>query len=187
MVHRLAVFLDYENALRTGRDVFRPGAAPWTVAPDPVRLSQRIMRTRPDDPPVELARVNVYRGRPDPRKERLSASTSDRQKANWERDDRVRVTRRPLTYRQWPDHPPVEKGIDVKLAVDLIHAAIQGNYDVLIIFSSDTDLVPAVELASETGAHVETATWLGANLLPCQKGCHLLSREDWLAAIRDWS
>ncbi len=187
MADQLAVFLDYENALRTGRDMFKPGAQPWTCAPDPVRLSQRVMRKRPDDPPVELAQVNVYRGRPDPRKERQATSTSDRQKASWERDNRVNVTRRPLTYRQWPDHPPVEKGIDVKLAVDLIHAVIQGTYDVLIIFSSDTDLVPAVELANEIGAQVETSTWLGANLLPCKQGCHLLGREDWKATVRDWS
>lgn len=147
------------------------------------------MRKRPDGegPSVELAQVNVYRGHPDPRKEQRAASTSDRQKASWERDNRVRVIRRSLTYRRWPDQPPVEKGIDVKLAVDLIHTAIQGSYDVLIIFSSDTDLIPAVELANEIGAHVETATWHGANLLPCKHGSHLLSREDWRAIVRDWS
>lgn len=37
-----------------------------------------------------------------------------------------------------------EKGIDVKLAIDLIMEAIDGKYDTAILVSSDTDLVPAV-------------------------------------------
>lgn len=39
-----------------------------------------------------------------------------------------------------------EKGIDVKLAVDLIVGAVDGKYDTAIIVSSDTDLVPAMDL-----------------------------------------
>lgn len=91
-----------------------------------------------------------------------------------------------LTYRRWPDLPPVEKGIDVKLAIDLVHAAIVGSYDVLMVFSSDTDLEPAVELAEEIGARVETATWMGANPVACKRGCHRLRREDWKATVREW-
>lgn len=38
-----------------------------------------------------------------------------------------------------------EKGIDVKIAVDLIVGAHENKYDTAIIVSSDTDLVPAVD------------------------------------------
>jgi len=38
-----------------------------------------------------------------------------------------------------------EKGIDVKLATDLIICAIDNQYDIAILISSDTDLVPAVD------------------------------------------
>ncbi len=38
-----------------------------------------------------------------------------------------------------------EKGIDVKLAIDLIVGAIDGKYDVAIVVSSDADLVPAID------------------------------------------
>ena len=38
-----------------------------------------------------------------------------------------------------------EKGIDVKLATDLIAGAIDKKYDTAIIVSSDTDLVPAID------------------------------------------
>ena len=38
-----------------------------------------------------------------------------------------------------------EKGIDVKIAVDLIAGAVNNLYDTAILISSDTDLVPAIE------------------------------------------
>lgn len=38
-----------------------------------------------------------------------------------------------------------EKGIDVKIAVDLIAGAIDKKYDAAIIVSSDADLVPAID------------------------------------------
>lgn len=39
-----------------------------------------------------------------------------------------------------------EKGIDVKIATDLIIAAMDNQYDVAIIVSSDTDLIPAIDI-----------------------------------------
>ena len=39
-----------------------------------------------------------------------------------------------------------EKGVDVKLAIDLVIEAIDGRYDTAILVSSDTDIVPAVDL-----------------------------------------
>jgi uncharacterized LabA/DUF88 family protein len=38
-----------------------------------------------------------------------------------------------------------EKGIDVKLATDLVVGAVDDKYDVAIVVSSDTDLVPAID------------------------------------------
>lgn len=38
-----------------------------------------------------------------------------------------------------------EKGIDVKLAVDLIVGAVDNKYDTIIIISSDTDIIPAID------------------------------------------
>jgi len=39
-----------------------------------------------------------------------------------------------------------EKGIDVKISVDLIMGALDNKYDTAILVSSDTDLVPALDL-----------------------------------------
>lgn len=38
-----------------------------------------------------------------------------------------------------------EKGVDVKLSVDLVIGAVDNLYDVAIVISSDTDLIPAIQ------------------------------------------
>lgn len=38
-----------------------------------------------------------------------------------------------------------EKGIDVKLATDLIVGAVDNQYDTAILISSDSDLIPAID------------------------------------------
>ena len=40
--------------------------------------------------------------------------------------------------------PAQEKGIDVALAIDFVRLAITGAYDVGVMMSTDTDLVPAL-------------------------------------------
>ena len=39
-----------------------------------------------------------------------------------------------------------EKGIDVKLATDLLIGAIDNRYDVAVVVSSDSDLIPAIDV-----------------------------------------
>jgi len=48
-----------------------------------------------------------------------------------------------------------EKGVDVKLAVDILDMAYQNKYDTAIIVSSDTDLIPGIERAKELGKKIE--------------------------------
>ncbi len=38
-----------------------------------------------------------------------------------------------------------EKGVDVKIAIDMLIGAYEKRYDVAIIISSDTDLIPAIK------------------------------------------
>ena len=42
-----------------------------------------------------------------------------------------------------------EKGVDVKMAIDMITGAIKNEYDIAIIFSGDADFIPAMELIKE--------------------------------------
>lgn len=48
-----------------------------------------------------------------------------------------------------------EKGIDVKIATDLIVGAVDDQYDVAILVSSDTDLIPAIDWVRSRGKKVE--------------------------------
>jgi len=46
---------------------------------------------------------------------------------------------------QHPDKSFHEKGVDVRIAVEMIRFAREDKYDIAYLLSSDTDLVPAVE------------------------------------------
>lgn len=48
-----------------------------------------------------------------------------------------------------------EKGVDVKLAVDLLVGAYDNLYDVAVVLSSDTDLIPAIKKVKHLGKEVE--------------------------------
>lgn len=69
------------------------------------------------------------------------------------RMERIRIDDRVKDYKKLLDigmneifyERSREKGIDVKLAIDLIVACVDDKYDTAIIVSSDTDLVPAVQ------------------------------------------
>lgn len=81
--------------------------------------------------------------------------------AAWSRSGIVETITRTLQYSaHWPSVKPVEKGIDVSLALDFALMAYRGEYDVGILMSTDTDLVPALEAVAQLGsARVEVAAW----------------------------
>jgi len=48
-----------------------------------------------------------------------------------------------------------EKGVDVRIAVDLLVGAYEDLWDTAIILSSDTDLLPAIFKAKQLGKNIE--------------------------------
>jgi uncharacterized LabA/DUF88 family protein len=185
MAAHVALYLDFENVHRVGHGLYARGRERYTCVPEPSLIADLIAARRPQD--TEIKVIRVYRGLPNSRLEPEAASSNAQQANQWERrDPRVRMIRRPLAYRGWPDHPPVEKGIDVQIAVDMIQAAMGKVFAALILFSSDTDLLPVVELAGSVGTPVEVACWDGAKPL---QGCavHHLSAADWHKVTRDWT
>ncbi|HXH59656.1 NYN domain-containing protein [Iamia sp.] len=90
-----------------------------------------------------------------------------RQVGIWSQQALVTPTHRPLNYRE--THRPREKGIDVALAIDFVRCAIEDDYDVGIMFSGDTDLLPALEMVIDKKgpASCEVAAWA-----PAQGGRH---------------
>jgi len=48
-----------------------------------------------------------------------------------------------------------EKGVDVRMAVDMVVGAYENNFDTVILISSDTDLIPAVEKVMKKRKRIE--------------------------------
>lgn len=161
MRDRVGVFLDYQNLHLGAWHRFLPGAdRAESALVHPVKLAELLVARRLRD--SELAMVGVYRGRPLPQHQPTMTAANDAQTETWGRDARVRVVRRDLQYRGWPTLPPVEKGIDVALAVDLVRSAMLDLYDAVIVFSADTDLLPALEVTfRDTDTRLEVACWQG--------------------------
>jgi uncharacterized LabA/DUF88 family protein len=49
-------------------------------------------------------------------------------------------------------HSVEEKGLDTRLAVDMI--ALEGGYDVAVVVSGDADSIPSIDLMKRRGKHV---------------------------------
>lgn len=154
---------------------------------DPLALGRLLVARRPW--PSELSEVRVYRGVPDATLDPRTNAAHLRQVDAWSRSPRVRVLSRPLRYpRGWPAVRAQEKGVDVALAVDFVRLAVERAFDVGILMSTDTDLVPALEAAVAIGVHVEVAAWAGPSsnrrlsLAGNHPWCHHLHRDDYLAA-----
>ncbi|GAB3109638.1 hypothetical protein GCM10027055_07960 [Janibacter alkaliphilus] len=186
---RVGVFFDYQNVHGWARRCFLDNAAdPADGHIHPLAAAQLLVRRRKFAGALE--RACVYRGRPNPSKQEGAARANDRQASEWGRSPLIQLTRRNLAYpRGWPGIPPAEKGIDVAIAVDMLRMAIADEIDVAILFSSDNDLLPALEAVRDhTDCHVEVAAWTGSNRLRFDGTqtpyCHYLGQSDF-ESVRD--
>ena len=95
-----------------------------------------------------LEQVRVYTGVPTPAKDKVGNAATQRRIAAWvaEKPDKVEVFPRPLKY---PPPRGEEKGVDVELAIDFVRLALDDEYDVAVLASCDTDLVPALKLVAD--------------------------------------
>jgi uncharacterized LabA/DUF88 family protein len=190
-VDRVTVFVDYQNVYATARALFHHETDPpqdghiWPVALGELIVARRTRQSI-------LHELRVYRGLPDSTKQPSLYAVNDRQNAAWSGDSRVVTFRRPLRYLpDWPQSKPLEKGIDVALAVDLVRLASQAADDVAVVFSRGTDLRPALEAVRDirtTRVHLEVASWKGSGRLRFSNTnlpwCHVLDRDDYLH-VRD--
>lgn len=185
---RVAVFIDYMNAYKgsrqaAGADRSSPGTVgqfdPWSLAKLlAARREERLGRSQ------LIIRAGVYLGMPAPWRDRIKASGASRQVSRWKSAAAkagvpLRVETRPLYYRQGKAH---EKGIDEMLCVDLAVGACLGEFDAAVVFSGDTDVLPAVERARDFGVACDSASWTGgARRLqpPYVEHEYRLSREDY--------
>jgi len=167
---QIAVLLDWQNVYNGAREAFDLHALghiagnvdPWQLAGWLARASDATRQPR------VLSRVRVYRGMPDQARDERTYRAFRAQTAAWERagGGRLQVCSKLLRYppQSARGERPTEKGIDVWLAVDLVGHALRRDVDRVVVFSTDTDLVPALEMAvAERGAEfVEVAAWVGS-------------------------
>ena len=161
MVLRVSLFIDFQNAYRGARTAFHEEQGPSSYGQiSPRSLGDLLAASRlpgsPSDDRV-LQAVRVYRGMP--RLDDRAYLPAQRQHELWEQSGAV-VTTRPVAG---PPGRTREKGIDVELALDFFAGALDGDFDVGIIFSADADILPAFEKVLDPsrglGVAVELATW----------------------------
>lgn len=166
---RLALFIDYQNAYRGARRALGVDEQDSHVHGqfDPLKLARLIAQRQPSFSGArlrQLEQVSVYRGLPGASQDPVGYGAMRKQTAAWRArspigsSPRLDIELRALDYSLGR---PREKGIDVLLALDLALGASNGDFDVVVLLSGDSDLLPALERASSFGVTCETAAWQG--------------------------
>ena len=194
MADRVALFIDAQNVLQGARRCFHAGdTGHYTDGQTaPMALGNLICDRAPPGFARSLSEVRVYTGRPDSSKEPETYGAHMRQCEAWERAGAAVVTRGLRYPRNWPEARAGQKGVDVQIAIDFIAGAIDRRYDVGVIFSTDSDLRPALEFFAERFdryPRAETAAWRGPGANRALRAgnatwVHYLNYDDYLA-VRD--
>ena len=187
---RLVLFIDAQNTSRGARDsFFRSGGPSVNGQINPMKLG-RLLESRggPGGTKCELTEVRVYTGRPDPREAPETYSAHMKQCSKWQLDGAMVIPRQLRHPRNWPEQRAKEKGIDVALSIDFVAMAVDGDYDVGVIMSTDTDMLPALEFTIKRYAgvrYVAVAAWRSTNSTRrlstpgYNLWCHLLRQADY--------
>jgi uncharacterized LabA/DUF88 family protein len=142
---RTVLFVDSQNMYMSAREAFG-----WTGEAGrfgnfrPYGLGRIMVR----DPRRRLTQVRIYTGVPTPNKNPVGNAATQRRIAMWvaEKPEIVQVFPRPLRY---PPPQGREKGVDVELAVDLVRLAMDDEFDVAVLASTDSDLKPPLEFVAK--------------------------------------
>lgn len=185
---RVILFVDYQNVYRCARDAYEATGAPSSFGQVlPLRIGQLICseKFRGAGEGRVLAGVRVYCGRPSQAHDAKGYAAHRRQSAAWEKLG-ITVVTRTLRYLGGVVQ---EKGIDVSLAIDFVSMAVDKKFDVGVIFSTDTDLIPALEFVvdrPEMGVVAEVAAWAEHQNSPLGVSgsrirCHRLTKLEYRA------
>jgi hypothetical protein len=161
---QVVVFIDWQNLYKGARDAFHQGQGSRLLGNvQPVRLAQRLVQLSPGRR-RELRGVRIYRGQPDPTRDPRGFAANRRQQDAWQ-----------------------------ALAVDFVMLAVVRVYDVGILVSTDTDLVPALEavvgLGGNRGPRAEVAAWTSSRAAPrlrvtqARLWCHYLRVDDYRGMV----
>jgi hypothetical protein len=188
---RVAVFIDWQNVYMAARRAFSLERMPAGRGNfSPYRLGCLLAAAQGRGRAAELVRVEVHRGLPSQDYDRVGYVANQRQASAWRAESQVVIPKlRPMRYRKKGNQPPIEKGVDVALAVSAIEATLTARCDVAIVFSHDSDLLPVPEsIARAVGPdRVETASWasrsFGLRLRPRAPVAHLAITQQIFEAV----
>ena len=164
---RTVVFFDGQNLYHGVRNAWAPkphvsGSPYGYPSYDVEKLALALVARVPER---TLTQIRFYTGVPSPRQGPEEAFWH----RFWNNKLRYLAARGVCVYRGRVNPGGQEKGVDVSLAIDLIHLTYEQRYDVAIIVSQDWDFGPAVRLAKEIAKnqgrllHFESAFVVGPN------------------------
>ena len=196
---KVILFVDDKNFYHGARRAFFPSDSPHYYGQiNPIELGKLISARSLPTHTRQLHQVRVYTGAPEATKDPKTFSAHTKQRIFW-KSIGAEVISRTLRYPEdWPSSKAEQKGVDVALAVDFVAFAIDGEYDVGVIASTDSDLKPALEYVwskCHGKCHIEVATWNNPlkrsrlSISGCNVWCHWLERADFdsIADLTDYN
>lgn len=208
----IVVFMDWQNIYKRARSAFYTADDPdfvhGQVWPHKVAHILADRHNQMSGSQLSISDIRIYRGAPRNEFDPTGYNAFQRQTTSWKsHNGRVSVHKRDINYpteindrgeRVRSDLPPKEKGVDVSLAVDLTTMGVEREYEHAIVFTSDNDLIPAVEYVHRRAEicpgspTISVAAWDGGSRIR-PKGrrvfCHWLYESDFLSTedLRDYT
>jgi len=184
---RAVVFVDGQNLYHSVRESFGYTYPNYDVG----ALSQRVC----EEKGWHLEQVRFYTGIPDPVDDPFWNYFWTHKLAMLGRQG-IRVFSRPLRYRnrvvRLPDGSEhtfmagEEKGVDVRIAIDVIRMAHRNEYDVALVFSQDQDLSEVADeirrIAQEQNRWIKIAS--AFPLSPTSRNRRGVEKTDWVPIDR---
>lgn len=144
---RVCTFIDAQNLYVAAKDSFKYQLPNF----DPIKLSQIVADQMPNR---ELQKVHLYTGMHSRDENPFWHDFWRNKLRSIENNPMVQIFTKQLRYRdikvkddagrEFSVRRAEEKGIDLRIGLDLVRLAVNGAYDVAIIFSQDSDLEEAV-------------------------------------------
>jgi len=186
-VKRAVAFFDGQNLFHAAKEAFGFRYPNY----DPARLAAELCRRQA----WTLAQVRFYTGLPDRSDDPFWNHFWTAKLAQMGREGIVTFSRA-LRYRNQTVRLPdgrehtflvgQEKGVDVRLALDIVRLAHGGAFDVAVVFSQDQDLSEVADeirvIAREQGRWIKMASAFPAS--PTSRNKRGINRTDWIQLDR---
>lgn len=183
---KVVTFFDGQNLYKAAEEAFEVRFPDY----DPLLLSTKICQQRDD---WSLHEIRFYTGIPPKDRDEFWHGFWARKLAQMGKQGIV-VFKRHLRYRRKEIHfghggsigaeIAQEKGIDVRIAIDVIRLALHGVYDVAVIFSQDQDLSEVADeirsIAAERERWIKICSAFPVSPRRSKNNCRGINKTDWI-------